>query len=99
MFVVGAYQEILGNHHNLFGNTNIVHVKATATGYQVERLLPGDTVESVLLGVQYSGNELLTTMQNKVQTALCQQTITPESAKSLLENYRSVLNNSTYLKR
>jgi arginine decarboxylase len=97
MFLVGAYQEIMGNLHNLFGDTNVVHIKSTSTGYQVESIVQGDTIATVLEYVQYDSKDLLQTMRNQTALALENQHITPEEAQKLLLNYASTLNSYTYL--
>ncbi|NJL52586.1 MAG: arginine decarboxylase, partial [Hydrococcus sp. SU_1_0] len=93
----GAYQEIMGNLHNLFGDTNVVHIKSTATGYQVESIVQGDTIAAVLEYVQYDSKDLLQTMENQTALALENQHITSEEAQKLLLNYASTLNSYTYL--
>lgn len=98
MFLVGAYQEIMGNLHNLFGDTNVVEIKSTPTGYQVESIVKGDTIETVLKYVQYDSKDLLTIMSIQTELALQNQQITPEAAQKLLQNYASTLNSYTYLK-
>ncbi|NJK58926.1 MAG: biosynthetic arginine decarboxylase [Pleurocapsa sp. SU_5_0] len=98
MFLVGAYQEIMGNLHNLFGDTNVVQIKSTPTGYQVESIVKGDTIETVLKYVQYDSKDLLTIMSIQTELALQNQQITPEAAQKLLRNYASTLNSYTYLK-
>ena len=62
MFLVGAYQEVMGNLHNLFGDTNVVHIQMTPKGYQIEYVVKGDTVTEVLGYVQYKAEDLLETM-------------------------------------
>ena len=59
IFLTGAYQEILGDLHNLFGDTNAVHVRLTATGYEITDLVHGDTVTEVLNYVQFRASDLL----------------------------------------
>jgi arginine decarboxylase len=98
MFLVGAYQEIMGSLHNLFGDTNVVHIRITPNGYQVESVVQGDTIREVLGYVQYDSEDLLETMRRRTETALQNQTITIEEAQKLLQNYASSLNNYTYLK-
>ena len=98
MFLVGAYQEIMGNLHNLFGNTNVVQVRFNDNGYRVEHLVPGDTIEAVLNYVQYDSQNLLETMRYRVEEAIKNQTITQQDAQRLLQNYTNTLNKSTYLK-
>lgn len=99
MFLIGAYQEIMGNLHNLFGNTNVVHIKITANGYQVDSVIPGDSIKEVLGCVKYDGKNLLKIMRCCTENALQNQSITPEEAQKLLENYGQVLSNYTYLKQ
>ena len=97
MFLVGAYQEIMGNLHNLFGNTNVVHVEIDWQGDRVETIIPGDTIHEVLSYVQYDGKDLFTTIGDRTTVALQNQTITPQEAEQLLQNYLNTLNDSTYL--
>ncbi len=98
MFLVGAYQEIMGNLHNLFGDTNVVHIKITPDGYQVDSVVQGDSIQEVLSYVQYDGKDLLETMRCRTEAALQSKNITLPEARKLLENYASSLNNYTYLK-
>jgi arginine decarboxylase len=98
MFLVGAYQEIMGNLHNLFGDTNVVQIKSTSSGYEVESIVRGDTIKTVLEYVHYDSKDLLTIMSNQTELALQNQQITTEAAQKLLLNYASTLNSYTYLK-
>ena len=98
IFLVGAYQEIMGNLHNLFGDTNVVQIKSTSTGYKVESNVPGDTIIRVLEHVQYDRHDLLATMNHQIDFALQQKNITAEEAEKLLQNYASTLDSYTYLK-
>ena len=97
IFLVGAYQEIMGNLHNLFGDTNVVHIKVKDNGYQVESLVRGDTIKEVLGYVQYNSEDLLETIRRRTETALENRTITLEEAQKLLQNYARTLDNYTYL--
>lgn len=97
MFLVGAYQEIMGNLHNLFGDTNVVNVKFTADGYQVESVVKGNTIREVLSSVQYNSEHLLATMGDRTEGALQNQKITEEEAQKLLQNFARSLDNYTYL--
>ncbi|MBE9043312.1 biosynthetic arginine decarboxylase [Pleurocapsales cyanobacterium LEGE 10410] len=97
MFLVGAYQEVMGNLHNLFGDTNVVHITITSSGYQVESVVQGDTIEEVLSYVQYNSENLLETMRRRTEVALQSQSITLEEARRLLQNYHNSLNSYTYL--
>ena len=81
MFLVGAYQEIMGNSHNLFGDTNVVQVKTTADGYQVESIIQGDKIKSVLGSVQYDSKDLLAKMSSQTELARQNQHITAAEAE------------------
>ena len=96
MFLVGSYQEIMGNLHNLFGKTNIVHIETTSTGYRVSAI-EGDTIAEVLNRVEYDSKDLLETMRHRVAIALQDRTITDKEAQRLLQNYATTLDSYTYL--
>ncbi len=66
VFLVGAYQEILGDMHNLFGDTNAVHVSVNEKGYSIEQIIDGETVAEVLDYVQYSPKKLVRTLETWV---------------------------------
>jgi arginine decarboxylase len=97
LFLVGAYQEIMGNLHNLFGDTNVVHIAMTPKGYQIEYLVKGDTIQEVLGYVQYNSEDLLETMRRRTEQALQDNRITLEESQLLLENYERSLRSYTYL--
>ena len=97
MFLVGAYQEIMGNFHNLFGNTNVIHIQFNDDGDLVEHIVQGDTIEEVLSYVQYDSHDLLETVRCRTEKAIQNQTITSKEAQRLLQNYTNTLNKSTYL--
>jgi arginine decarboxylase len=73
MFLVGAYQEIMGNLHNLFGDTNVVHIQMSPKGYDIEYLVKGDTITEVLGYVQYSAEDLLVEEFVFVVNKLCRK--------------------------
>jgi len=98
VFLVGAYQEILGDLHNLFGDTNAVHVSVSDDGYEIEKVFDGETVAEVLEYVQYSPKKLVRTMETWVTGAVKAGMITAEEGKEFLSNYRSGLYGYTYLK-
>jgi arginine decarboxylase len=100
IFLVGAYQEILGDLHNLFGDTNTVHVQLSPEGdYDVKEVVAGDTVAEVLAFVDYSENELLGKMRNNVENALRKKLMTIEESRTLLMCFRQGLHGYTYLDR
>ncbi|MEM9510864.1 MAG: arginine decarboxylase, partial [Cyanobacteria bacterium P01_E01_bin.35] len=99
IFLVGAYQEIMGNLHNLFGKTNVAHIKMTAQGYQIEHIVKGDLIKEVLNYVDYDPGDLLEIMRRRTETALGENRITIDEAQKLLKNYERGLNSYTYLVR
>jgi arginine decarboxylase len=94
IFLTGAYQEILGDLHNLFGDTNAVHVRLGEQGYEITDLVHGDTVTEVLNYVQFRASDLLTTFRRKVQAAT---TISREEANMFIADYVAGLEGYTYL--
>ena len=97
VFLVGAYQEILGDLHNLFGDTNAVHVSVDEKGYYIDQIIDGETVAEVLEYVQYSPKKLVRTVESWVTICVKQGKITVEEGKEFLSNYRSGLYGYTYL--
>jgi arginine decarboxylase len=97
MFLAGAYQEIMGNLHNLFGDTNVVHIKLTPQGYQVEEVVKGDTMTEVLGYVQYDAEDLVEHIRCQTELALQQEKMTIEESQLLLQNYEKSLSRYTYL--
>ena len=98
MFLVGAYQEIMGNLHNLFGDINVIHIQMTPKGYQIEHLVKGDTITEVLSYVQYDAEDLLENMRRYTEEALEDNRISLEESQLLLQNYERSLRHYTYLK-
>jgi arginine decarboxylase len=100
IFLVGAYQEILGDLHNLFGDTNCVHVSIDDNGlYTVEEVFPGDTVTDVLQYVNYSAPGLMRRLRQNVEVALRKGWMTLEESKQLIDSYQTGLAGYTYLER
>ena len=97
VFLVGAYQEILGDLHNLFGDTNAVHVSVDEKGYNIDQIIDGETVAEVLEYVQYSPKKLVRTVETWVTSSVKSGIITAEEGKEFLSNYRSGLYGYTYL--
>jgi arginine decarboxylase len=97
-FLLGAYQEILGDLHNLFGDTNAVHVSLDDDGQiNLDAVIKGDTVREVLNYVQYSAEELVTRMRKDVERAVRSGKISLEESRQLLRFYESGLEGYTYL--
>ncbi|HEY9708273.1 MAG TPA: hypothetical protein V6D48_08720, partial [Oculatellaceae cyanobacterium] len=97
LFLAGAYQEIMGNLHNLFGDTNAVHIKLTPRGYEIEHVVKGDTVTEVLGYVQYDAEDLVESVRRRTEQALRENRITLEESQRLLQNYEQSLGSYTYL--
>ncbi len=97
VFLIGAYQEILGDLHNLFGDTNAVHVVLTEDGYEIDQIIDGETIADVLDYVQYNAKKLVRTMETWVTTSVKEGKITTQEGKEFLSNYRSGLYGYTYL--
>src|SRR5271156_197876 len=99
-FLVGAYQEILGDLHNLFGDTHAVHVSLGENGDVVlDTVVRGDTVREVLDYVQFNSKVLLEEFRRDVETALRDGKIGYEESGRLLKFYEEGLNGYTYLEQ
>ncbi len=97
LFLGGAYQEIMGNLHNLFGDANTVHIQLTPSGYHIEHVVKGDTMKEVLSYVQYDAESLVESIRRQTESALQQNKITLSEAQLLLQNYEQSLSKYTYL--
>jgi arginine decarboxylase len=97
-FLVGAYQEILGDLHNLLGDTNAVHVYMDEQGRaMIDEVIEGDTVREVLHYVQFNADELMRTMRKSVERALRDSKLTLDESRVLLKFYENGLEGYTYL--
>ncbi len=97
VFLVGAYQEILGDMHNLFGDTNAVHISMKDGKYHIDQIFDGETVEEVLDYVQYNPKKLVRQLEIWVTKSVKDGKISLEEGKEFLSNYRSGLYGYTYL--
>ena len=100
VFLVGAYQEILGNMHNLFGDTNAVHISLDSdeeNGYSIDKVIDGETVADVLEYVQYEPKKLVRRLEIWVSRAIKDGKITEAEGKEFISNYRAGLYGYTYL--
>lgn len=98
VFLVGAYQEILGDLHNLLGDTNAVHVKLDEDGDPViEEVIKGDSVREVLAYVQYSADKLAQLMRRDVEKAVKNNRVNVEESREFLRFYEAGLEGYTYL--
>jgi len=96
-FLVGAYQEILGDLHNLFGDTDAVHVKLDGEDYRVEHVVEGDSVAEVLSYVQYNKDDLISRVRRAVEAALREKRLTMAESGRLMKRYEEGLEGYTYL--
>lgn len=97
VFLIGAYQEILGDLHNLFGDTNAVHINLNDDGYEIQQVIDGETVADVLDYVEYNPKKLVKDMEQWVSKAVKDGKISAEEGKQYLIIYRSGLYGYTYL--
>ena len=99
-FLLGAYQDIMGDLHNLFGRVNEVHVfldPDEATGYYVEEIIEGTTIVQALASVQYDEKELARQMKAQMDEAIKSDRMKPSEAMRLLDDYERGLKAYTYL--
>ncbi len=98
IFLVGAYQECLGNLHNLFGDTNAVHVEMDEAGHpRITSIVEGDTMREVLGYVQYSGEDLLFGINSSIDQAVRSGSMTAEDSAQFMQRYKESLGGYTYL--
>jgi arginine decarboxylase len=99
IFMVGAYQEILGDLHNLFGDTNAIHVAVDPVtgGYRVEQVETGDTVEDVLRYVSYDKNELIHRLRVSAEAAVRANKMSIEELRTFTTMYQNGMDGYTYL--
>jgi arginine decarboxylase len=96
-FLVGAYQEILGDLHNLFGDTDAVHVRLDGDDYRVDHVVEGDSVTEVLSYVQYSKDDLISRVRRAVEGAVRDRRLTPAESGRFMRRYEEALDGYTYL--
>jgi arginine decarboxylase len=99
-FLMGAYQDIMGDLHNLFGRVNEVHVfldPDEPAGYYIEEIIEGTTIVQALASVQYDENELKRRMKAQVDAAIKADKMKPSEAMRLLDDYERSLREYTYL--
>ena len=99
VFLVGAYQEILGDMHNLFGDTNAVHIDVYKDHYEIDQIIAGETVDEVLDYVQYNPKKLVRNVESWVTASMKAGRITPEEGRDFVSTYRAGLFGYTYLER
>jgi arginine decarboxylase len=100
MFMTGAYQDIMGDLHNLFGRVNEIHVfvdDEDPEDFYIEEVIPGDTIEKVLSRVQYEPAELFRRVKGALDAKVKEGAIRPKEGVSLADFYESVMKGYTYL--
>lgn len=97
VFLVGAYQEILGGLHNLFGDTNVVHAELVEGQWKLSHLVEGDTIEEVLHYVQYSTENLMTQLYKLIEFSQESGKISWEEAAKIKKVFKQSLESYTYL--
>ncbi len=100
MFMTGAYQDIMGDMHNLFGRVNEIHVfvdDEDPEDFYIEEVIPGDTIEKVLSRVQYEPADLFRRVKTALDQKIKEGSIRPKDGVSLQDFYESVMRGYTYL--
>jgi len=98
VFLAGAYQEILGDLHNLFGDTDTVHISLNDNGtYIVDHVLYGDTVTEVLSYLDYNRPELLELVRKSTEQSILNGSLTHSEARLLMKHFEEGLSGYTYL--
>ena len=100
MFMTGAYQDIMGDMHNLFGRVNEIHVfvdDEDPEDFYIEEVIPGDTIENVLSRVQYEPAELFRRVKGALDAKVKEGAIRPKEGVSLADFYEAVMKGYTYL--
>ena len=101
IFLIGAYQDIMGDLHNLFGRVNEAHIFLDAdeeSGFYIEETIPGTTIEKVLGDVQFDTALLERGMKEQIDRAIKADVLKPNEGMRLLESYEQGLKTSTYLR-
>ncbi len=96
-FLIGAYQEILGDLHNLFGDTDAVHVRLVGDDYIVDHVVKGDSISEALTYVQYTKDDLISRVRRAVETSLREKRITMAESGRFMTRYEEALEGYTYL--
>lgn len=96
-FLVGAYQETLGDLHNLFGDAHTVHIKLDENGWAIDELIRGDTVRQVLSYVQYDASDLARALERECEQGVRAKSLTVSEARTMRRFYESGLEGYTYL--
>ena len=99
VFLTGAYQEILGDMHNLFGDTNAVHISVYKDRFEIDQVIEGESVDEVLEYVQFNPKKLVRNVESWVMQSMNEGKITPEEGRDFISTYRAGLFGYTYLEK
>ena len=96
--MTGAYQEALGNFHNLFGNTNVIHIDINQdNSYKVKNIIKEDSKAEILKLLDYDSDSLVESIRINTESAIDQKQLTIEEARKLIDQIEISLRNSSYL--
>jgi len=96
--MTGAYQEALGNFHNLFGNTNVIHIDINQdNSYKVKNIIKEDSKAEILQLLDYDSDSLVESIRINTESAIDQKQLTIEEARKLIDQIEISLRNSSYL--
>ena len=100
-FLMGAYQDIMGDMHNLFGRVNEVHVFTDPNqkkGYYIKDAIKGDSIANVLGMLQYDKKNLIQSIRTQIDNAVLKEQLAPSEGSKLLDHYKEGLSDQTYLR-
>ena len=98
IFMAGAYQEALGNFHNLFGNTNVIHIDINQdNSYKVKNIIKEDSKSEILELLDYSSKTLVESIRINTESAIDQNHLTIKEARKLIGQIETSLRKSSYL--
>ena len=98
VFLIGAYQEVMGNHHNLFGHPNEAHIVVDEKGgFHVKKIVPGSSIDDMMQFARYEADQLTGSYQTQVQSQVEQSVISQAEADQLTSEYAKFASRSTYL--
>jgi arginine decarboxylase len=98
IFLVGAYQEVMGSYHNLFGNTNEAHVIIDTDGrYHIKKIVQGSRVGDMIAFARYDRNQAWDSFQRMTRARIADGSLTEQQAEELIRQYESDINRYTYL--
>ena len=100
IFLVGAYQEVLGDLHNLFGDVNAIHIQTDPTdGYKIRHVVSGDTIKEVLSYVEYDTSNMMVQLRQAIEVSLSRRKMTFEQSAVLIKHFEASLSGYTYLEQ